>query len=198
VTKTFLVLVSTTLLASTLACGRRDVQVISSTTTPSAVAASSPSASTTVVVRGTIDSIDATARTVVVRGTTVSVPAAATIHAYAGSLTFADLNVGETVEIVAVRNGSALIASAVVVESDGNPTAQHVEIEGSIAALQGSCPSVSFTIRSTAISTTAATTFVGSTCGQLANGVSVTVDGSLQSSGAIAATRVSLRGSGSR
>jgi hypothetical protein len=198
VTKTFLVLVSTTLLASTIACGRRDVQVISSTTTPSAVVASSASASTTVVVRGTIDSIDATARTVVVRGTTVSVPAAATIHARAGSLTFADLKVGETVEIVATRNGSALIASDVVVESDGNPTAQLVEIEGSIAALQGSCPSVSFTIRSTAISTTAATTFVGSTCGQLANGVTVTVDGSLQSSGAIAATRVSLRVGGLR
>lgn len=197
-TKTFLVLVSTTLLASTLACGRRDVQVISSTTTPSAVAASSPSASTTVVVRGTIDSIDATARTVVVRGTTVSVPAAATIHARAGSLTFADLKVGETVEIVATRNGSALIASEIVVESDGNPTAQQVEIEGSIAALQGSCPSVTFTIRSTAISTTAATTFVGSMCSQLANGVSVIVDGSRQASGTIAATRVSLRGSGSR
>jgi uncharacterized protein DUF5666 len=198
VTKTLLVLVITTLIASTLACGRRDVQVISSSTTPSAVAGSSPSASTTVVVRGTIDSIDPTAHTVVVRGTIVSVPAAAAIHARAGSLTFADLKVGETVQIVAARNGSALIASEIVVESDGNPTAQQVEIEGPIAALQGSCPTVTFTIRSTAISTTAATTFVGSTCGQLANGGTVTVDGSLQSSGAIAATRVSLRVGGLR
>jgi hypothetical protein len=103
-------------------------------------------------VSGTIDSIDATARIVVVRGTTVSVPAAAAIHARASSLTFADLKVGETVAIVATRNGSALIASDVVVE--------------------------------------AATTFVRSTCTELANGVSITVDGYLQGSGAIAATRV--------
>ena len=191
---------TTTVIASTLACGRRDVEVISSTTTPSAGAASSPSAPgapTSVVVRGTIDSIDATARTIVVRGTIVSVPAAATIRARTGSLTFADLKVGDTVEIVATRNGSALVASDIVVEADGSPV-QQVEIEGSIAALQGSCPAVTFSVRSTAISTTATTTFVGRTCSQLANGVSVTVDGSRQGSGAITATRVSSRPDGSR
>jgi hypothetical protein len=200
VTKTFFVLVTTTVMASTLACGRRDVEVISSTTTPSAVAASSPGAPsvpTTVVVRGTIDSIDAAARTIVVRGTIVSVPAAATIRARTGSLTFADLKVGETLEIVATRNGSALVASDIVVEADGNPV-QQVEIEGSIATLQGSCPAVTFSIRSTAISTTATTTFAGRTCSQLANGVTVTVDGLRQTSGAITAARVSSPPDGSR
>jgi uncharacterized protein DUF5666 len=199
VTKTFLVLMTTTVIASTLACGRRDVEVISSTTTPSAVTASSPatpSAPTSVVVRGTIDSIDATTRTVVVRGTIVSVPAAATIRARTGSLTFADLKVGETVAITATRSGSALTASEIVVEADGTPPVQQVEIEGSIAALQGSCPAVTFSIRSTAISTTATTTFVGRTCAQLANGVSVIVDGNRQDGGAIVATRVSSRPDG--
>jgi Cu/Ag efflux protein CusF len=154
---------TTTAIASTLACGGRQVEVISSTTAPSSVAASSPSAPTTVVVRGTIDSIDATAGAVTVRGTIVSVPAAAAIRARTGSLTFADLKVGETVAITATRNGSALIASDVVVEADGNPRAQQVEIEGSISALQGSCPAVTFSIRSTSISTTTKTTFVGRT-----------------------------------
>src|SRR5580765_3239172 len=98
----------TTAIASTLACGGREVEVISSTTAPSSVAASSPSvpsAPATVVVRGTIDSIDATAGTVTVRGTIVSVPAAAAIRARTGTLTFADLKVGQTVAITATRSG---------------------------------------------------------------------------------------------
>jgi hypothetical protein len=126
------------------------------------------------------------------------VPAAAAIRAQTGSLTFADLKVDETVVITATRNGSALTASEVVVEADGTPRVQQVEIEGSISALQGSCPAVTFSIRSTAISTTDTTTFVGQTCGQLANGVSVIVDGNRQDGGAIVATRVSSRPDGSR
>jgi Cu/Ag efflux protein CusF len=195
---------TTTALASTLACGGREVEVISSTTAPSSVAASSPSAPSapsapaTVLVRGTIDAIDATAGAVTVHGTIVSVPATAAIRARTGTLTFADLKVGETVAITATRSGSALIASEVVVEADGNPPAQQVEIDGSISALQGSCPVVTFSIRSTAISTTTTTTFDGRTCAQLANGDPVTVDGSRQGSGAIVATRVSSRPDGSR
>ena len=88
-------------------------------------------------------------------------------------------------------------------QSNGSVVASHVEVRqvevaGSITALQGSCPVVRFSIESTAVSTTAATAFAGRTCGQLANGVSVTVDGYLQGGGAIKAARVSSRSSSSQ
>jgi hypothetical protein len=191
VTKTFLVLVSTTLLASTLACGRRDVQVISSTTTPSAVPANStPSVNPNQLVQlqGLVTGVSGAcpALSFTVSRTTVSTTSSTNVD-------------GGCDKIV---NG-ATVALSGTRQSNGSVVASHVEIRqvevaGSIAALQGTCPVVSFSFGSTAVSTTANTTFSGTTCSHLANGQSASVDGYLQSNAAITATRVSLREGGLR
>jgi hypothetical protein len=191
VTKTFLVLVSTTLLASTLACGRRDVQVISSTTTPSPVPANStPSVNPNQLVQlqGLVTGVSGAcpALTFTVSRTTVSTTSSTNVDGGCDKI----VN-GATVALTGTR------------QSNGSVVASHVEIRqvevaGSSAALQGSCPVLSFSIGAAAVSTTANTTFSGRTCSHLANGQSASVDGYLQSNGAITATRVSSREDGLR
>jgi hypothetical protein len=94
-----------------------------------------------------------------------------------------------------VVNGAAVAVSGVR-QSDGSVTASFVRVErvqaaGSIAALQGSCPSITFALGGTAVSTSSATVFDGTACSQLSDGTAVRVDGYRRSDGSIAATSVS-------
>jgi uncharacterized protein DUF5666 len=191
VTKTILLLISATAIASTLGCGRRDVQVISSTTTPSAVPANStPSVNPNQLaqLQGLVTGVSGAcpALTFTVSRTTVSTTSSTNVDGGCDKI----VN-GATVALTGTR------------QSNGSVVASHVEIRqvevaGSIAALQGSCPVIRFSIGSTAVSTTANTTFSGGACSHLANGQSASVDGYLQSNGAIAATRVSMSEGGFR
>jgi hypothetical protein len=70
-----------------------------------------------------------------------------------------------------------------------------VQAAGSIAALQGSCPSITFSLAGTVVSTSPVTLFAGGPCSQLSDGAGVSVDGYRQSDGSIAATSVSQIGS---
>jgi hypothetical protein len=193
-----------------------------------------------------------------VSGTTVSVPSSVTIRSRDVSLTFADLQIGQTVTIEANRSGLTITALEILIENgpgtsvqleghvsgltgtcpaltfkisetsvatsasttidggcaqlvngaevlvngvrqaDGSVTAsyvmvvvQRVHAAGSVAALQGSCPSITFSVGGTVVSTSSVTLFAGRPCGQLANGAEVSVDGYKQSDGSIAATSVS-------
>ena len=190
-TKTILLLISATAIASTLACGRHDAEVISSTTTPSAVPTNStPSVNPNQLaqLQGLVSGVSGAcpSLTFSVSRTTVSTTSSTNVDGGCDKI----VN-GATVALTGTR------------QSNGSVVASHVEIRqvevaGSITALQGSCPVVTFSIGSTAVSTTANTTFSGRTCGQLANGQSASVDGYLQSNGAITATRISLREGGSR
>jgi hypothetical protein len=183
-------------LLSTAACGREGVEITRSTTSPTpapTTPVAQPSSTVGVVVSGTISAIDTVARTLVVNGSTVAVPASARIDGGRdGAVTFADLKVGWQVTIRASQSGSVITATDLVVNLRGNTP---VEIEGAVAALAGSCPSVTFTVGTAAVSTTASTSFDGS-CGRLANGLLVVVDGNLGSGASIAATRVSIRSEG--
>jgi hypothetical protein len=91
-----------------------------------------------------------------------------------GAVTFADLKVGWRVTVRATRQDSTITASDVVVEQRG---AIRMEIDGRVPALSGSCPALTFIIGATRVSTGASTVFSGQSCAQLANGVSVIVDG---------------------
>jgi hypothetical protein len=62
---------------------------------------------------GTIAAIDASARTITVAATTILVPATADVHGGSGALRFADLKVGQRVEVHGTLNGSMLTASEV-------------------------------------------------------------------------------------
>jgi hypothetical protein len=93
-----------------------------------------------------------------------------------------------------IVNGAAVQVSGMR-QTDGFVTASEVVVlqvqaAGSIAALQGSCPSITFSLGSTVVSTGPATLFAGRACSQLSDGAVVRVDGYGQSNGSIAATSV--------
>ena len=68
---------------------------------------------------------------------------------------------------------------------------ERVQASGSIAALQGSCPSITFALGGSVVSTSSVTVFDGRACNQLSDGTAVRVDRYKQGDGSIAATSVS-------
>jgi hypothetical protein len=67
-----------------------------------------------------------------------------------------------------------------------------VRVAGQVSNLAGACPALSFTVGSTAVSTSASTVFPDGDCGAVADGTMVEVDGTPQPNGSVAATRVVL------
>ena len=147
-----------------------------------------------VELEGLIASINLAARTLIVNGTTVSVPAAAIIRHGDTRLNFADLRVGERVHIKGTASGSTIAASEVLLQDENPepPDKGEAEAEGTVSGLGGTCPSLTFTVQSTRVSTNASTQFVKGTCGQLTNGTKVEVDGTRQSDGSITAAKVQV------
>jgi hypothetical protein len=72
------------------------------------------------------------------------------------------------------------------------PQPEPTEVDGKISGLAGACPSVTFTIGTTKVSTDATTKFSDGTCQQLANGGKVEVKGAKQPDGSIKASELSL------
>jgi Cu/Ag efflux protein CusF len=72
---------------------------------------------------------------------------------------------------------------------DGHNQGGEVELNGSIAGLGGACPSISFTLSGSTVSTSASTRF-DDACGSLKNGDRVEVKGARQSSTQVSASRV--------
>jgi hypothetical protein len=191
VVKTLVCLASTAAMAAAAGCGTRNVEVLSTTTTSPTAVTVSPSSEpiSNVVVTGVIGSINTTGRSIVVSGTTVSVPSGVTILSRNASLTFADLQIGQTVTIQANRSGSTITALEIFIE---NGPGTFVQIEGQVSGVTGTCPSLTFKISGTSIvSTSPVTMFAGRPCSQLSDGAGVRVDGYRQSDGSIAATSVS-------
>ena len=146
----------------------------------------SPSSESTihVVVTGTVRSINTTSGAIVVNGTTVLVPSSATIRNRSASLTFADLQVGQSVTIQASRSGSIITALEIFIEDSPGT---YVQLEGQVSALTGTCPSLSFKISGTLVMTSASTkTDPG--CAQIVNGATVAVSGVRQSDGSVTAS----------
>ncbi len=134
-------------------------------------------------VSGAITALNASAGTIVVSGTTIVVPSTAAIAGDGvGALTFASLQVGWRVTVRASATGTVTTASVVLVETR--------YVHGTISGLTGTCPAVTFVIDSTNTSTTATTMFTGVTCGALANGAPVSVNGVRLQDGSIVATSV--------
>jgi hypothetical protein len=139
-----------------------------------------------VVVTGTVRSINTTSGSLVVNGTTVLVPSSATIRNRSASLTFADLQVGQSVTIQATRSGSTITALEIFIE-DG--PASYVQLEGPVSGLTGTCPSLTFKISGTTV-TTIASTKTDPGCAQVVNGAAVAVSGVRQSDGSVTASFV--------
>ena len=159
---------------------------------------------------GAITSLNVTARTLSVGTTHVSVPAATPIRHGSTTVAFADLKVGDHVEVKGTLNATAvLVASEVKVEQGGHghdgdaadddddddkkdDAVNRVELTGAVSALTGSClTALGFTVQTKLVVTTATTTFRGTTCAAIAVGTVVEVKGTTQANGTIAAVRVS-------
>jgi hypothetical protein len=108
------------------------------------------------------------------------------------TLTCADIQVNDRVEVHGTRNGTTIDATDVNVKTDHGvpPVQREVELKGKISLLAGTCPSVTFTVSSTKVTTNAVTSFDDSVCTALHNGDAVEVKGTKQTDGSVLASRV--------
>jgi len=133
---------------------------------------------------GRISAISAGPRTLVVRGVTVQVPSTASIRHGATTLTFSNLHVDDQVHVKGTMSGTAVTASEVTVQqgedTPGGPDAPGPDesVKGAISKLAGSCPDRTFSVGGKRVLVNASTEYLlGSSCGALANGGTVEVEG---------------------
>jgi hypothetical protein len=144
-------------------------------------------------VNGRIDSIVVATRTLRVGSDTVVADNSTTIRHGNQTFAFADLRVGDHIQVKGTRDGSTVRASEIKVETgDGeddhdnnNSTAQ-----GTVSGLGGTCPAVTFFIGSTKVTTSQSTQFEDVTCLTLANGTKVDVKGTRTNDGTLMAAKV--------
>ena len=149
---------------------------------------------------GRITAIDAAARTLTVATKQVRVPTASMIRHGSRTVAFADLHVGDHVEVKGKLDGAVVVADEVKVEADDDDEDEdedddrnEVELKGAIAGLSATtaCPVVNFTVNTVKVTTSASTTFRGVACSALANDMKVEVKGTKQTGGSVTASRVS-------
>jgi len=131
-------------------------------------------------VNGRIDSIDAGARTLRVNGMTVLVPTSTVIRHGNRTFAFADLRLGDHVQVKGTLAGTTVTASEIKVETDGEDDDDDNDgngLSGAVSALSGTCPAVSFFVAGTKVVTSASTKFEDGSCAGLRNDVRVEVDG---------------------
>jgi uncharacterized protein DUF5666 len=141
-------------------------------------------------VEGRITEVNATARTLRVSGTLVTVPADATIRRGSTPLSFADLKVGDEVEVLGTRDTTGLKASRIEVKAAR--IGDFSEREGLVSGLTGTCPALTFTVGTTKVTTDGTTFFEEGTCADVKNGAEVEVKGRPQTDGSILAAVVEL------
>jgi hypothetical protein len=135
---------------------------------------------------GQISAVNTGARTLVVRGVTVQVPTTATIRHGGTELTFDNLHVNDRVHVKGSKSGSIVTASEVNVQQGEDTPGGPGTIEtakGVISKLGGSCPDLTFSVGGKKVVVNASTEYLaGSSCGALANGATVEVEGPSQGS----------------
>jgi hypothetical protein len=143
-------------------------------------------------VNGRIDAVDAGARSVRVGTTTIVVPTSALIRHGSRTLAFADLRVGDHIQVKGTRNGSTVTATEVKVEDDGDnedDDRNDNDLRGAVSALSGTCPAVSFVVSGVTVTTSASTKFEDGACSGLRNDVRVEVQGT-RTGNTLAASKV--------
>ena len=149
-----------------------------------------------VLVNGRIDSIDTANQSLRVNLQTVLVQQATFIRHGNRTFRFSDLRVGDHVQVKGRRDGASFVATEIKVETgdddddDDNDDNDDNDVEGAISGLGGTCPSVTFFIGSTKVTTNAATSYEDITCLTLANNQRVEVTGARANDGSIVAARI--------
>ena len=107
------------------------------------------------------------------------------------TIIIAGVRVDEEIRISVTLNGrSAKVDSERRNGRGENGRQDQGEVKGPVSGLTGSCPTLSFGVHGTKVTTTAGTQFDDMKCTGIANGTAVEVRGMRQSDGSIAATRV--------
>jgi uncharacterized protein DUF5666 len=160
-----------------------------------------------VEVEGRISSITVSTRTLIVgrRQTMLVVPTGTPIRHGSTNVNFSQLAVGERIHAHGTKSGTTVTATSVEVQNEHtdlpNPGNDHgndgddaneAEVKGTVSgAVTGhACPAFTFSVGSTAVTTTATTKFEDVSCAGVVNGVSVEVKGTRTSATAMTATKV--------
>jgi Domain of unknown function (DUF5666) len=90
------------------------------------------------------------------------------------------------VEADANPDGSYTADSITIIDQPGGPPPVSVEGDGTVAALKGTCPTLTMVVRGYPVMTTSSTTFSGGDCEDLAAGTRVHVEGVLAANSVVA------------
>lgn len=127
--------------------------------------------------------------TLTVDTTTVHTSSSTDVQRRGDTQTLDTLALGQTLHVVGTRMSDGSI-DARLIEIVDDATGGAFEIQGSVGGLKGTCPSLTFAINGYSIATGSSTSFQGGTCSALKNGSKVTVDGTKNADGSVAATTV--------
>jgi hypothetical protein len=150
--------------------------------------------------QGRISSIDATAKSFQIPGMTIKTTATTTIRHGNRTVPFADLKVGDHIQAKGTKDGTTLTATEIKVESDNddnddeNGGNNEADVEGVVSGSTGTCPSVTFMVKTTKVTVNSATTYDKTSCADATkNGASVDVTGTKQADGSVLAKKVELK-----
>jgi hypothetical protein len=141
-------------------------------------------------IKGWVTAVDPVARTLHVAGSLVNVPETATIRRGSHRLELSDLQVGDRVEVRGAMEGSSFNATEIKVEGERRDST--VELRGLVSERAGECPSLTFSVHGTSVSTTGATYFKGGLCDAVQDLVEVRVKGKRQADGSVLASQVRM------
>jgi hypothetical protein len=145
-------------------------------------------------IHGTLTSISGTTPNFVllVGTTTVRTSSATEVKRRGDVQTLAALKTGQSLHVVGDRQPDGSLVARTI-EIDDDAPGGEFEIEGSLGGLKGTCPSLQFVVNGFPVATGAATTFEGGACTSLKSGDKVTVQGTRQADGSVAATKVARK-----
>ena len=113
--------------------------------------------------------------------------------------TFSSLKNGARVEVKGEQRDGFVFAARIHAEGDETEPdddkgkkdgGAEVEMKGTLAAVQGSCPAINAVVNGTRFTTNASTSFDGGTCSSFKNGDKVEVKATRQADGSVVATRL--------
>jgi uncharacterized protein DUF5666 len=144
-------------------------------------------------IEGLITAINLAARTLVVNGTTISVPTDSIIRHGNTALTLNQLKTGQRVHVKGTVSGSMVVASEVKLQDENEDDDRNEsEVEGTVSGMTGTCPALTFMVKTTKVTTDGSTQFKGGACTAIANGKKVDVEGTRQADASIKAKTVEL------
>jgi hypothetical protein len=103
------------------------------------------------------------------------------------NVTCGEIRNGDNTEVEGVKQPDGSVAATKV-----DVDRQEVDAQGTVSALGGACPALTFSLSGTMVKTSATTKFEGLACAEIRNGDKAEVEGRKQPDGSIAASKVQI------